>query len=388
MLKKLQERIFPTIIALTALSVSLSAAFYSVTGLSKLFAGATLEVIIMAGSLEVAKLVIASLLYQYWERLNKILRVYLATATVILVLITSMGIYGFLSNAYIQTATKSEITDKQIAVIQLKKERFEEDRITYTSEKEKLNENITELRNSLSKGTIVQYVDKETGQVITTTSSSARRSLEKQLNIALSSRNEISKKLESVTDSVTTLELKILDIESSSDLASELGPLKYLSKLTGESMDQIVNWLLLIIIFVFDPLAIALVIAANFAFSNLSKKKEFKDKIKEKKIIIKKTSPLISKKETIKIPTEGEIESASKQMEKVMEEEDEELKRKKEMERKELEEGSIPGVKGTYAIKEPKKNEGDPIKGKHSRVSKEEWLKAAKKKNNGNKEKS
>ena len=82
-LKEIQKRIFPSVIALTALSVSLSAAFYSVTGLSKLFAGASFQVMIMAGSLEIAKLVIASLLYQYWSQLNKILRTYLSIATVI-----------------------------------------------------------------------------------------------------------------------------------------------------------------------------------------------------------------------------------------------------------------------------------------------------------------
>ena len=80
MFKKLQERIFPFIIALSALSVSASAAFYSVTGLSKLFAGASTEVLIMAGSLEISKLVIASLLYQYWDTINKVLRTYLSVA--------------------------------------------------------------------------------------------------------------------------------------------------------------------------------------------------------------------------------------------------------------------------------------------------------------------
>ena len=108
----IQKRIFPTIIALSALSVSASAAFYSVTGLSKLFAGASFQVLIMTGSLEVAKLVIASLLYQYWSQLNKILRAYLSIASVILILITSAGIYGFLSAAYQETASKSGIINK------------------------------------------------------------------------------------------------------------------------------------------------------------------------------------------------------------------------------------------------------------------------------------
>ena len=96
----MKQKIFPFLIAFSALSVSASAAFYSISGLSKLFAGASLQVIIMASSLEVAKLVIASLLYQYWNSINKALRTYLVTAAVVLVLITSMGIYGYLSNAY------------------------------------------------------------------------------------------------------------------------------------------------------------------------------------------------------------------------------------------------------------------------------------------------
>ncbi len=99
-MKNLKNKIFPLLIAFSALSVSASAAFYSVSGLSKLFAGASLEVIIMASSLEIAKLVIASLLYQYWDTINKALRVYLTVAAGVLILITSAGIYGFLSAAY------------------------------------------------------------------------------------------------------------------------------------------------------------------------------------------------------------------------------------------------------------------------------------------------
>jgi hypothetical protein len=112
-MKNLKKALFPFIIAASALSVSASAAFYSVSGLSKLFAGASFEVIVMAGSLEVAKLVIASLLYQYWETLNKLLRTYLVVASLILVLITSMGIYGFLSAAYQETYSELSIVKEK-----------------------------------------------------------------------------------------------------------------------------------------------------------------------------------------------------------------------------------------------------------------------------------
>ena len=275
----IKKRIFPTIVALSALSVSASAAFYSVSGLSKLFAGATFEVIIMATSLEVAKLVIASLLYQYWGQLNKLLKFYLTLATIILVLITSAGIYGFLSAAYQETATKSGIVDKQVEVLELKKERFVENREYLLTEKKEIENSISRLRDGLSNN-VIQYKDRETGEIITTTSSSTRKALQGQLESAISQRDGISIKLEATTDSINKLDIKILDTESSADLASELGPLKYLSELTDKPMNSIINILLLIIIFVFDPLAISLVIAANFAFNQL-KGKDKKQLIQE-----------------------------------------------------------------------------------------------------------
>ena len=275
-LKELQKRIFPTLIALSALSVSASAAFYSISGLSKLFAGASFEVIIMATSLEVAKLVIASLLYQYWGKLNKLLRTYLTIAAVVLVLITSAGIYGFLSAAYQETATKSEIVDSEVKVLEMRKTRFEENRSFYLTEKEQLDVSISELRKGLSNN-VIQYRDQETGEIITTTSSSTRRALQSQLNDAVERRDGISKKLENITDSISSLDIKVLDVNNNAELASELGPLKYLSGLTNTPMNKIINVLLLIIIFVFDPLAISLVIAANFAFAQLRKKKKVKE---------------------------------------------------------------------------------------------------------------
>lgn len=272
-IKEIRKRIFPSIIALSALSVSASAAFYSVSGLSKLFAGASFEVILMASSLEVAKLVIASLLYQYWGKLNKLLRIYLSIAAVVLVVITSAGIYGFLSAAYQETAASAGVIDKQIELIELKKTRFDENRTYYLEEKKKLDESITTLRDGLSNNK-VQYRDSETGQIITTTSSTQRKSLEKQLESAITTRDEVSKKIETVTDSISSLEIKILDVENNSEVASELGPLKYISELTNTPMSEVVNILMLIIIFVFDPLAICLVIAANFAFGQISKRND------------------------------------------------------------------------------------------------------------------
>ena len=279
----MKERIFPFVIALSALSVSASAAFYSVFGLAHLFAGASTEVIIMAGALEATKLVVASLLYQYWDTINKILRTYFMVATFILMVITSGGIYGFLSGAYQETATQSEFLDKQVQIIEVKRTRFIETR-------DDLKLTVKELTTALSNPTMIQYVDKESGQLVTTTSSRQRTLLETQLS-------EAKVNLDAATDSIAVLDVRILDVQIGNESARELGPLKYMATLTGQPMEKIVNWFMLLIIFVFDPLAIAMVVAANMAFAHVKgvardpkdyevykKKQRTKEEIREKYI--------------------------------------------------------------------------------------------------------
>lgn len=261
----------PYLIAFSALFVSSCAIFYSVTGLGKLFAGASTAVMIMATSLEIAKLVTASLLYTYWQELGKLLRFYLTLACIILVLITSGGIYGFLSGAYQETATKSELLDKHVLMLEVKQERFKEN----LQNEAELVKYYTE---ALSNPTMIQYVDKESGQLVTTTSSRQRKLLTNQLNIAKNSVN-------SLNDSISKYDILILNKKVSNEDARELGPLKYVAKSLGVEMDKVVNYFLLLIVFVFDPLAICLVIAANFAFLRVntidiekSKKIDIKDR--------------------------------------------------------------------------------------------------------------
>ena len=251
------KKLFPYIIALSALAVSASAAFYSVSGIMKLFAGASLAVGIMAGSLEVAKLVIASLLYQYWTELNQFLRTYLTIAAFVLILITSAGIYGFLSSAYQETANRAGIVDQKVLALETKKKLYEGTREGIYKEKQSLSG----LKESLSKGSTTQFTDRKGNLVVRSNNASI-----KQIESASKSDEKLSGKLDAVNDSIFSLENKILEVKTSSTVSSELGPLKYLSGLTGQPMDKIINWFLLVIIFVFDPLAIALVIAANFAF--------------------------------------------------------------------------------------------------------------------------
>jgi hypothetical protein len=263
MWNSIKERIFPFIIALSALSVSASAAFYSVTGLSMLFAGAGFAVMIMASSLEIAKLVIASLLYQYWNQLNKVLRIYLTIAAGVLILITSAGIYGYLSNAYQKTADQTSIIDSKIAALESKKKLFEETRDNILKEKQ----SIANLQGTLSQASTTQFTDKN-GNLVVRSNNAALKNIESSSK----SNEKLSSKIDVVNDSIFSIENKILEIRTTAVGESELGPLKYLSGLTGVPMENIINWYILIIIFVFDPLAISLVIAANFAFAKLKQK--------------------------------------------------------------------------------------------------------------------
>jgi hypothetical protein len=254
-----------------ALGLGVTAAYYSIIGLSMLFAGVALPVMIMASFLEASKLTIATLLHNYWSKLNILLKTYLTTAVVILSIITSAGIYGLLSSGYQTTANKSNVIDQHINVLENKKQSYNQIKEDYLKDKESILKSTSELRLALSKNTVLQSVDKK-GNIITRESKGNRKAFEQQLSSSIKSEEILSSKLDVVNDSIFSLESQILEIKANNELANELGPLKYLSNLTGQPMDKVINWFLIIIILVFDPLAIALIVAANFAFSQISPK--------------------------------------------------------------------------------------------------------------------
>jgi len=252
------------LLGLSALFVAFNAAFFSVTGLSKLFAGASLSVMLMASSLEAAKLITAGYLYNYWEKINKVFRVYLIIGTVILVLITSLGIYGFLTAAFQDTLNVYNVTSKQKAFLQQKEKFWGDDVARYDEELKRISENIATLSNAKASSIQVRDTTSTTGfrQTISTTElrlSQQRIATEEQ------NRKEVQSKREVAADSLQSIQLKILDLDTDTETGSELGPLQYLSGLLDKPMDEIINWFILIIIFVFDPLAVALVVAFNNA---------------------------------------------------------------------------------------------------------------------------
>jgi hypothetical protein len=253
--------VFPYIVLSAAFGLAGTAAYYSVFGLSKLFSSQATAVIVMASILEVSKLITASYLHQQWKSISFLLKTYLVTAVFILMCITSLGIYGFLVSAYQETAYELKNQESEIAVLQLKKDRYQTLSNDIRTEKESLNKNITDLTSGLSNN-VIQYTNAE-GQVITTTSSATRKALQSELDRTISRRDTLYSQEIVYSDSVGKLDQQMLRIQTESDVSAEVGPIKYVAQQVNQSVDTVVNWFILLFIFVFDPLAVMLLISAN-----------------------------------------------------------------------------------------------------------------------------
>lgn len=255
-----------------AVGLSVTAAYYSVLGLSVLFASVAIPVMVMGSFLEVSKIAIATYLHDQWKKTYTGLKIYLTVALVILSFITSLGIYGLLTTGFQENIAKMNISDKQVANVEVKKKRFEEIKTELTTEKYTLDKDISQLRNALSTNTTTQSVDKKTGQVTTKANTGNRKAFELQLKEAQTRRDTISSKIDILNDSITNLDVQVLNMESEAELGNELGAIKYVSEITGWDIKSVANIFILLIIFVFDPLAIVLVIATNQAFEKLKPK--------------------------------------------------------------------------------------------------------------------
>lgn len=272
----MKEKFLPWFLLFCALGLSGTAAYYSVVGLSIVFVGVALPVIIMGSFLEISKIAIATYLHDKWKETYGVLKIYLTIALVILSIITSLGIYGLLSTGFQENIAKLEINEKKIKNIEVKKKRFEEVKDELTNEKVTLDGDITKLRGGLSNNTTTQSVDRKTGQVVTKANNANRKSFETQLSQAQVRRDTIAKRIDSMNDSITKLDVNILNMESEEISGSELGALKYVSEILDWDIKKTANLFILILIFVFDPLAITLVIATNQAFKGQRKKEEDK----------------------------------------------------------------------------------------------------------------
>jgi len=269
------KNILPYLTALAALTLAGSAAFYSVFGLSKFYAGAATAVIIMGIAIEASKLIATSVLHQYHKMLSLPIKLYLSFAILVSMTITSAGIYGFLISAYQETAFKMDIEDQVIGAEENRLIVFKQELKNLDLERNMLSDNISKANTNILKlseglsNNVVQYTNAD-GNVITTQSSSTRRILKEQLqtqsdyrDTLVVKRDKLATNIKTANDSINTINIRVLQLKTNSDIAGEIGPLKYLSELTGVSMNRVVNWFTILLIIIFDPLAVALVVVLN-----------------------------------------------------------------------------------------------------------------------------
>jgi len=246
---------------MAATAVAGTGAYFSVTGLGVLFSGASTAVIVMASALEFAKLVTASYLEQKWKETTLFLKVYLTSAVFILMLITSAGIFGYLSNAFQQQNIKLQQVDREILVFQTKIDQN-------TAQIEQLSTQISESNKNqttiLGKGKVnnrlLRSIDNRDRQI-------------GKINDKIAKLQEDNAKN---NEEINKIRLNNLDLEK------EVGGFKFVAQAFDVELDKVVKWFMFLIVFVFDPLAIALVLALNKLL------KENKPKIEENEPLVEK----------------------------------------------------------------------------------------------------
>ena len=279
--------LFGILTLLVGLAISVVAAWYSIVGLMAIFAAAKIPIAIMGAVLEVGKLLTASWLYQFWDKTNTLLKSYFTVAVVVLMFITSMGIFGFLSKAHMdQTLT---VGDNSLLI----------ERIDRKIEREKVK--ITDAE------TVVAQLDK-TVQVLIDYD---RIRGESGAIAVRESQNEERATLSNIIDQayskIDTLSVEKLELDKEQlELEAEVGPIKYIAAfIYGDELDKTlleraVRWIIITIIFVFDPLAVLLIVAANMTLKEAMNK--------PKKVKITKAADA-TKKEWSEIKLEQEVKT-------------------------------------------------------------------------------
>jgi len=247
---------FAILTFIVAISISGVAAYYSIIGLTSIFPAAFIPIIVMGIVLEIGKLITASWLYQNWKQTSRFLKTYLSIALVVLMLITSMGIFGFLSKSHIEQGSGLSDTVLSIEKLDIKKQQEERKIIRAEDSVDRINRGID---RSIDRGNITRAFSFEKKQ---------RENLDYHNDIITTAQT----KIDGYEDTQAELRYKVKTFER------EIGPIKYIAELIyGQDaklyLEKSVRGVILLIIFVFDPLAIALLIAANQTILNNRKQK-------------------------------------------------------------------------------------------------------------------
>ena len=249
---------FDNLLGLTAIAIALVAAFFSVYGIATLFAGAFILTAFMASTLEIGKLVAVTFLYRYWQKTQRFLKYYLSIATLVLMLVTSMGIFGYLSAAYQKSSIEFKAGQEKITMIEGQKV-YLTDKIAQSKsridtlnkmramQESRMNESLTNAFLTRSPVQFKQLQD-QTAEMIKTADA----------NIGMEQAS-----IQTTTDDITKINQQVNEMRFSSASKKDIRTFQFVADQFGTTLDKVAKWFIFTIIFVFDPLAIALILAYN-----------------------------------------------------------------------------------------------------------------------------
>jgi hypothetical protein len=251
---------FDKLLGITAIVIAFVAAFFSVYGIATLFAGAFALTAFMASSLEIGKLVAVTFLYRYWQKTQGFLKAYLSIATIVLMLITSLGIFGYLSAAYQKSAIEFKAGQEKIVMVEGQKtyltDKIAQSKIRIQTlndmrklQEARMNESITNAflsRNPLQ----MKQINEQTIDLIKTADANIKAEQDK---------------IQATTDDIAKVDRQVNELRFASANKKDIRTYQFVAEQFGTSLDNVAKWFIFLLIFVFDPLAVALILAYNVA---------------------------------------------------------------------------------------------------------------------------
>lgn len=249
---------FERLLGVTAIVIALVAAFFSVYGIATLFAGAFTLTAIMASSLEVGKLVAVTFLYRYWKKTQKFLKTYLCIATLILMAVTSIGIFGYLSAAYQKSAIEFKANQEKIVMVENQK--------VYLNDKISQSKIRIRTLNEMRKVQEARLSEALTNAFLTRNPIQLKQIQDQTVELVKSADSDIKSeqtKIQESNDEIQKIDQQINDMRFSSASRKDIQTFQFVADQFGSTLDKVVKWFIIILILVFDPLAVALILAYN-----------------------------------------------------------------------------------------------------------------------------
>jgi small-conductance mechanosensitive channel len=251
---------FPWLLAFSAIFIALCAACFSVYGIATLFAGATISVIIMGSSLEIGKLVGVTFLYRYWSKTRAYLKGYLSIAVIMLMIITSLGIFGYLSAAYQKSSIEFSVTQEKIKTTSEQKVYYQ-DKIAASK---KRIDDLSKLRSTQES----RMNEVSTNEFLSRNPLQLKQVLQQNVDLITDTDKNIKEensKIQTSIDDVRKLDEQVNQLKLGTADKKDVQTFKFVADALGLPLDTVARWFIIMIIFVFDPMAIGLILAYNVA---------------------------------------------------------------------------------------------------------------------------